>query len=50
MQVTKIIPTMPEVLREAIIVAVGALIAAAVVRALPAEYRRMFSLTGGNEP
>lgn len=45
-----IIPTMPEVLREAIIVAVGALIAAAVVRMLPAETRRLFSLPGGNEP
>ncbi|WP_153469089.1 hypothetical protein [Rhodocyclus gracilis] len=45
----KIIPTMPEVLREAIIVAAGALIAALVVRSLPQKYRDMFSLTPSND-
>jgi len=44
----KIIPTMPEVLREAIIVAAGALLAAMVVRSLPAKYRDLFNLTGGS--
>lgn len=44
------IPTAPEILREAIIVAAGALLAAAVVRALPAEWRQLFSLTGERQP
>lgn len=44
------IPTMPEIVREAIIVAAGALLAAAVVRMLPAEYRQLFNLTGDNRP
>jgi len=45
----KIIPTMPEVMREAIIVAAGALLAAMVVRSLPAKYRDLFSLTGSGQ-
>jgi len=43
----KIIPTAPEVIREAIIVAAGALLAALVVRSMPEEWRNYFSLTGG---
>lgn len=39
------IPTMPEIVREAIIVAAGALLAAAVVRSLPPNIRAAFSLT-----
>lgn len=46
MNIRRIIPTAPEVLREAIIVAAGALIAAIVIRSLPPETRRLFSLTG----
>lgn len=44
------IPTMPEIVREAIIVAAGALLAAAVVRMLPDQYRQLFNLTGENRP
>lgn len=42
----RFIPTLPEVVREAIIVAAGALLAAAVVRSLPQSVRSKFSLTG----
>jgi hypothetical protein len=45
----KWIPTAPEVLREAIIVMAGALIATIIVRSvLPAEARQYFNLTGSN--
>lgn len=40
------LPTMPEIVREAIIVAAGAALAALVIRSLPPEMRRLFSLTG----
>lgn len=43
----KFIPTAPEIVREAIIVAAGALLAAIVVRSMPDEWRTYFSLTGG---
>ncbi len=46
MKIRQIIPTMPEVMREALIVAAGALIAALVIRSLPPETRRLFSITG----
>lgn len=46
MNLRAIIPTGPEILREAIIVAAGALIAAIVIRSLSPETRRLFSLTG----
>lgn len=46
MNIKAIIPTGPEVLREALIVAAGALIAALVIRSLPPETRRLFSITG----
>lgn len=42
----KWIPTMPEVVREALIVCAGALLAAAVVRALPPNIRKNFTLPG----
>ena len=46
----KWVPTMPEVLREAVIVLAGAAIAALVVNAvLPPEWRKYFSLTGGGQ-
>lgn len=50
MNVKSIIPTAPEVLREAIIVLAGALLAVVVVKALPAEWRQWFNLSGGNQP
>lgn len=43
----KIIPTMPEILREAIIVAAGALVAAVVIKSLPPHVRELF--TFGNK-
>lgn len=45
----KIIPSTPEVLREAVIVLAGALLATLVVRALPLDLRRYFSFTGSND-
>jgi len=42
----KFIPTMPEVLREAIIVIAGALIATMIVKALPVQYKSLFNFTG----
>lgn len=46
-----IIPSVPEVLREAVIVLVGAAIAYVIVnKVLPAQYRKFFSLNGGNTP
>jgi hypothetical protein len=44
----KIIPTAPEVVREAIIVLAGALLAYVVVKSLPKDLQAFFSLTGGN--
>lgn len=38
-----ILPTVPEVTREAVIVLAGALLAAVIVRGLPVEWRRWFS-------
>ena len=49
MNVQKIIPTAPEVLREAIIVMAGALLAVMVVKALPAAWQQWFTFTGGNQ-
>lgn len=43
MKVAAIIPKAPDVLREAIIVMAGALIASIIVRGLPVEVRRWFS-------
>lgn len=43
MQVKAIIPKAPEVLREAVIVLAGALIATVIVRGLPADIRRWFT-------
>jgi len=45
----KWMPTAPEVLREAVIVIAGALLATLVVKSLPAEYRGMFNFTGSNQ-
>lgn len=39
----KIMPTLPEVAREAIIVMAGAFVAAIIVRGLPPDLRRWFS-------
>jgi len=39
----KVIPSLPEVAREAIIVMAGAFVAALIVRGLPVEMRRWFS-------
>ena len=44
----KWLPTMPEVVREALIVAVGALLAAAVVQTLPPKWKQKFTLTGAD--
>lgn len=41
----KILPTMPEILREAIIVAAGALVAALVIKALPPHVRELFTFS-----
>lgn len=38
----KWIPTLPEIAREALIVAAGALVAAVVIKALPAHVRELF--------
>lgn len=43
MKIAPIVPRAPEVIREALIVLAGAMIAAALVRGLPIEYRRWFS-------
>ena len=48
MSIKAIIPSGPEVVREAIIVMAGALLAVVVVKALPAEWQRWFNLSGGN--
>lgn len=44
----KWIPTAPEVLREAVIVLAGALLATALVKSLPAAYRGLFNFTGSD--
>lgn len=44
MQVKAIIPTVPEIAREAIIVCAGALLAALVVKALPVDWQALFRL------
>lgn len=43
MNIKPILPKAPDVIREALIVLAGAMIAAALVRGLPIEYRRWFS-------
>lgn len=45
----KIIPSLPEVLREAVIVIAGALIATMIVKALPIEYKSLFNFTGNDK-
>lgn len=47
MTVKNIIPTGPEVLREALIVLAGALIAVIVVKAMPANVQSWFTLSKG---
>lgn len=44
------LPTGPEVLREAIILLAGAVLATLVVKSLPDQYRGLFSFTGSNQP
>lgn len=43
MKVTQIIPRAPDVLREAVIVMAGALLASIIVRGLPVSLRKWFS-------
>lgn len=43
MNVAPMVPKAPEIIREALIVLAGAMIAAAIVRGLPVEMRRWFS-------
>lgn len=50
MQVSKIIPTAPEVLREAVITLAGALLAAAVIGALPGVRAWMKRQWDGSKP
>lgn len=45
----KWLPTGPEVLREAIIVVVGAFLATLLVKSLPPVYRGLFNFTGNNQ-
>lgn len=45
----KWMPTAPEILREAVIVIAGALLATLVVKSLPQEYRGMFNFTGSQQ-
>lgn len=46
----KWVPTAPEVLREAVIVMAGALLATLIVRnVLPDQYRQYFNFTGGQQ-
>lgn len=49
MKLGAIVPSAPEVLREAIIVLAGALLAMAVVKALPSSWQQWFNLSGGNQ-
>lgn len=44
----KWMPTGPEVVREAIIVMAGALLAFAVVQMLPPDWRKKFTLSGAD--
>lgn len=48
----KILPSGPEVIREAIIVMAGALLAVLIVRQLPQQWQQMFNLNqiGGGQP
>lgn len=46
MNIKTIIPKPPEILREAIIVVAGALLAAWVARQLPPQYQSWFKLPG----
>lgn len=49
MKLPAFVPTGPEVLREAIIVMAGALLAVAVVRMLPTTWQSWFNLSGSNQ-
>ena len=46
MNIKAIIPKPPEIIREAIIIVAGALLAAWVARQLPAQYQAWFKLPG----
>lgn len=43
------VPKAPDVIREALIVLAGAMIAAAVVRGLPEQFQRYFSWPGSKD-
>jgi len=45
MKVTAVIPTAPEVLREAVIVMAGALLAVVIVRQMPLAWRQWFDIS-----
>lgn len=49
MSVKSVIPSGSEVVREAIIVMAGALLAVVVVRALPEQWRQWFNFSGGSQ-
>lgn len=45
----KWIPTGPEVIREAVILLAGALVATAIVKSLPQQYAGLFTFNGSNQ-
>lgn len=46
----KWMPGGPEILREAIVLLAGAILATLVVKSLPDQYRDLFSFTGSHQP
>lgn len=44
------VPAHSDIIREAVVVMIGALIAAFIVRQLPAQYQNLFSLTPAPKP
>lgn len=49
MKLPEFIPSAPEILREAIIVMAGALLAVVIVRQMPPAYQSWFNISGGNQ-
>ena len=48
MNLKAVIPSVPDIAREAVIVLAGALLATLVVRALPAKYKALFTFPTSN--
>lgn len=48
MNIKSMIPSVPEIAREALIVLAGAVIATVIVRALPAKYKALFTFPNSN--